>query len=206
MKAIRIFIADDHALMRVGLRSMLGAEPDMEIVGEAANGADAVKRVKCLRPDVVILDLMMPKLNGAEATREIMRELPETKVVILSSFGALAELQQAIACGAVAMQPKEDPTENLIRSIRLVMQGETAFPAEVRRMLAGESPPSPLTERQAVLLSHVVRGLTDKQIADRLDISESGVKKHLKLIFAKLGATNRTEAVAIALRKRLLKM
>ena len=206
MNKIRIFIADDHALMRVGLASMLNAEPDMEIIGEATNGAEAVRLVKELRPSVVIMDLQMPKLNGAEATRKIIKEQPETKVVILSSFGTSVELQQAIAYGAVAMQPKEDPTENLIRSIRLVTQGETVFPPEVRKMLKTSPLPPPLTERQAMLLQHVIQGLTDKQIADRLNISESGVKKHLKLIFAKLGATNRAEAAAIALRKHLLKI
>ena len=121
MKKITIFVADDHALMRVGLRSMLGDEPDMEIVGEAANGKDAVRAVRSLRPDVVIMDLMMPKLNGADATREILQALPDTRIIILSSFGTSAELRQAIADGAVGMQPKEDPTENLIRMISVCL-------------------------------------------------------------------------------------
>ncbi len=208
MKAqpIRIFIADDHALMRVGLRSMLGLEPDLEIVGEAADGEDAVRQVRALRPDVVIMDLMMPKTNGVEATRAILQDLPDTKIVILTSFGTSDELRRAVAHGAVGVQPKEDPTENLITSIRTVMRGETAFPPEVKRMLDAEPPPNPLTDKQAELLRLVIKGQTDKQIADAFGISDSGVKKHLKLIFAKLGATNRTEAAAIALRKHLLKI
>ena len=206
MKAqpIRIFIADDHALMRVGLRSMLGLEPDLEIVGEAADGEDAIRQVRALRPDVVIMDLMMPKTNGIEATRAILQDLPDTKIVILTSFGTSDELRRAVAHGAVGVQPKEDPTENLITSIRTVMRGETAFPPEVKRMLDAEPPPNPLTDKQAELLRLVIKGQTDKQIADAFGISDSGVKKHLKLIFAKLGATNRTEAAAIALRNSLL--
>ena len=206
MKAqpIRIFIADDHALMRVGLRSMLGLEPDLEIVGEAADGEDAIRQVRALRPDVVIMDLMMQKTNGVEATRAILQDLPDTKIVILTSFGTSDELRRAVAHGAVGVQPKEDPTENLITSIRTVMRGETAFPPEVKRMLDAEPPPNPLTDKQAELLRLVMKGQTDKQIADAFGISDSGVKKHLKLIFAKLGATNRTEAAAIALRNSLL--
>ena len=203
-QSIRIFIADDHALMRVGLRSMLGLEPDLEIVGEAADGEDAIRQVRALRPDVVIMDLMMPKTNGVEATRAILQDLPDTKIVILTSFGTSDELRRAVAHGAVGVQPKEDPTENLITSIRTVMRGETAFPPEVKRMLDAEPPPNPLTDKQAELLRLVMKGQTDKQIADAFGISDSGVKKHLKLIFAKLGATNRTEAAAIALRNSLL--
>ena len=204
MKKIRILIADDHALMRVGLCSMLGLEPDMEIVGEAANGRDAVQQALQLRPDVVIMDLMMPKLGGADATHEILRKLPGTRIVILTSFGTSAEMQRAIANGATGVQLKEDPTEDLIRTIREVVQGRTVLPTAIQRT---DAPlPESLTDKQADLLRLVLEGLTDRQIALRLNISESGVKKHLKLIFSKLNATNRTEAVAIALRKQLLKI
>jgi len=202
MKPIRILIADDHALMRVGLRSMLGDEPDLEIVGEAANGADAVRLAKALRPDVVVMDLMMPKLTGAEATQEILQFLPSAKIVILTSFGASDELRRALANGAVGMQPKEDPTENLIRTIHAVCQGKTAIPSDVMRQLEATAPRNPLTEKQSGILKMVVDGLPTKQIASRLDISESGVKKHLQVIFAKIGAASRAEAVSIALRRK----
>ena len=205
MKRIKLFIADDHALMRVGLASMIGIEPDMEIVGEAANGQDAVRAVRSLRPDVVIMDLMMPKLNGADATREILQSLPDTRIIILSSFGSSAELRQAVANGAVGMQPKEDPTENLIRMIRAVHAGQTVFPPDVRKMLAA-APQNSLTDKQAEIMRLVVQGLPTKQIAETVSISESGVKKHLQLIYAKIGASSRSEAVAIALRKHLLKI
>ena len=205
MKRIKLFIADDHALMRVGLASMIGIEPDMEIVGEAANGQDAVRAVRSLRPDVVIMDLMMPKLNGADATREILQSLPDTRIIILSSFGSSAELRQAVANGAVGMQPKEDPTENLIRMIRAVHAGQTVFPPDVRKLLA-TAPQDVLTDKQAEIMRLVVQGLPTKQIAETVSISESGVKKHLQLIYAKIGASSRSEAVAIALRKHLLKI
>ena len=204
MKKIRIFVADDHALMRLGLKSMLELEPDMDIVGECANGIEAVKQVAALSPDVVVLDLMMPMLNGADATREILKIRPGTKIVILPSFGSSAELRRAIAFGALGMQPKEDPTENLIRTIRSVFRGEPSFPPEVRSMLDAPSIQNQLTERQRNILLLVAKGVPNKQIADRFGISESGVKKHMQLIFAKIGASNRAEAVAIALSRLML--
>ena len=172
MKKTRILIADDHALMRVGLRSMLSLEDDLEIVGEATNGEDAVRSALALRPDVVIMDLQMPRLNGADATRQVLRNLPETKVIILTSFGSSADLQRAVANGAVGLQPKEDPTENLIRAIRSVVAGETAFPDGFTPDPVPSSD-NPLTERQTEILRLVVSGQTGKQIAKSLGISEA---------------------------------
>ena len=206
MKLIRILIADDHALMRVGLRSMLSDEPDLKIVGEAANGEEAVRLAKALRPDVVIMDLMMPKLNGSEATRKILQFLPGAKVVILTSFGSSDELREAFANGAVGMQPKEDPTENLIETIHDVVEGKTVIPDEIAKRSEMAALQKPLTDKQCEILRMVIDGLATKQIAARLYISESGVKKHIRVIFNKIGASTRTEAVAIAFRKRLLKM
>ena len=206
MKPIRILIADDHALMRVGLRSMLSDEPDLDIVGEAANGEEVVRLARTLRPDVIIMDLMMPKLNGSEATRKILQFLPSAKVVILTSFGSSDELREAFDNGAVGMQPKEDPTENLIKTIHAVVEGKTVIPDEIATRSETASQQRPLTDKQCEILRMVIDGLATKQIAARLYISESGVKKHIKIIFSKLGAANRTEAVAIALRKHLLKI
>ena len=205
-RKIRVFIADDHALMRVGLRSMLDLEPDIEIVGEATNGEDAVRSVLAIKPDVVIMDLMMPRLNGAEATRRILQSAPQTKIIILTSFGSSEELQQAVSNGAIGLQPKEDPTENLINAIHAVVDGRTAFPPGFTRTPAPDQPIGPLTDRQSKILKLISDGLSGKQIADALDISEAGVKKHVSLICSKLGAANRSEAVAIGLKKHLLKI
>ena len=204
-KKIRVFIADDHALMRVGLRSMLDLEPDIEIVGEATNGEDAVHSALAIRPDVVIMDLMMPRLNGAEATRLILQSMPQAKIIILTSFGSSEELQQAVSNGAVGLQPKEDPTENLINAIHAVVDGRTAFPPSFKRTTRSDLSISPLTDKQSKILKLISDGLSGKQIADALDISEAGVKKHMSLICSKLGAANRAEAVAIALKQHLLK-
>ena len=207
MRKIRIVVADDHALMRVGLRSMLVLEDDMDVVGEASNGKDAVRLADELHPDVIIMDLMMPLIGGAEATRKIHQNDPEAKIIILTSYGSSDELLRAVSNGAVGVQPKEDPTENLIKSIRKVVRGETAFPAEIQRMLAAESSRDQLlTDKQIHILRMVARGFSGKQIADTLEISESGVKKHLQHICAKIGAANRTEAVTLAMRKGLLRL
>ena len=205
MRKIRVFIADDHALLRVGLLSMLKLEPDMEVVGEASNGYDAIQAVLDLRPDVVIMDLQMPRMNGAAATRQIMRALPQTRVIILTSFATSDEMQQAVSYGAVGLQPKEDPIENLIHAIRSVYNGETAFPADFTPRTVSDASPSPLTEKQMVILKMLAEGLIGKQVATRLNISEQGVKKHVRLILTKLGAANRTEAISLAIKKHLLR-
>ena len=204
MKKIRILIADDHALMRLGLKSMIGLQPDMEVVGEAANGQDAVRQASALRPDVVIMDLMMPKLNGADATKAICEARPQTNVVMLTSYGDAADLGRAISNGAVGVQMKDAPTEDLLSAVRKVMAGETAIASEFKSRCEDELPP--LTPKQSDILEAVARGYANKDIAKQFGITEVGVKKHLRLIFAKLGAANRSEAVAIALRRQLLKL
>lgn len=206
MNRIRVFIADDHSLMRMGLKAMLDVYPDVKIVGEAGRGRQAVELVRRLSPDVVIMDLMMPELNGAEATREILSVRPATKIVILTSYGSSIELLQAVQNGAVGVQFKEDPEENIIQVIRAVSKGETRIPAEIRREATNARESKALTPRQSEILHAVSRGLTNKDIAKLFGISDVGVQKHLKLIFAKIGAANRSEATGIALRTHLLKI
>ena len=204
MKKTRILIADDHALMRLGLKSMISLQRDMEVVDEAENGQDAIDKAAALRPDVIIMDLMMPKVNGAEATKSICDAQPETNVIILTSYGDAADLSRAVANGAVGVQLKDAPTENLLSAIRTAMAGGTAIASEFRGQCETSLPA--LTEKQSEILHSVVRGYANKDIAKQFGISEAGVKKHLRLIFAKLGAANRSEAVGIALRKHLLKL
>ena len=206
MKKTSVLIADDHSLLRMGMRSMLRQEADMEVVGEAVDGEMAVELVNKLKPDVVVMDLMMPKLNGADATKTIIERHPDAKVIILTSFGTASDLQRAISYGAVGALTKEAPGENLVKAIRLVCAGETAISAEIADAADSDSAQPLLTDKQSEILQSVVQGRTNRQIADRFDISEDGVKKHLRLIFAKLGASSRAEAVAIALRKHLLKI
>ena len=206
MKTIRVLIADDHTIVRIGLKALLGAEKDIEIVGEAKNGEMAVKEAIRLQPDVVIMDLMMPKMDGAAATAALRDRLPEAKVIILTTFGSSDGIAHAIESGAAGALMKTADDAALISTIRSVAGGMTVISPEIRRLLA-EDPPIPvLTSRQTEVLQSMMRGLTNHDIAKQLGIRQDGVNEHVAAILAKIGAANRTEAVAIALRKHLLKL
>ena len=203
---IRVLIADDHTIVRIGLRTLLGAEKDIEVVGEAKNGEMAMKEALRLRPDVVIMDLMMPKMDGAEATAVLHERLPETKVIILTTFGSSDGIAHAIESGAAGALMKTADDAALISTIRSVAGGKTVISPDIKRLLA-EDPPIPvLTTRQTEVLQSMMRGLTNRDIAKQLGIRQDGVNEHVAAILAKIGAANRTEAVAIALRKHLLKL
>ena len=201
---LRIVIADDHSLMRVGIRSMLDMQTDMSVVGEAEDGQSAVKIASELRPDVIVMDLMMPLVSGAEATRQIKEFSPDTKIIILTSFGTAIEMARAIEYGADGALLKEMPSDQLITAIRTVARGEPSFAAEILHASRNLSEALQLTDKQLQVLKLMVRGLTDKDIARQLDISRSGVQKHTMAIFAKLGAANRAEATSIAFETHLL--
>ena len=201
-----ILIADDHSIMRMGLKSMLNVQPDMSVVGEAANGQQAVELAETLKPDVVIMDLMMPELDGADATRRIVATNPAAKVIILTSFGNDTAVLRAIRNGASGIQLKEDDEDLLLGTIRKTVQGDICIPNDLlQRARSPEDTPA-LTRKQSEILHYVSRGLTNKDIARLFGITEVGVQKHLKLIFAKVGAANRSEAVTIALSQHLLKI
>lgn len=202
---IRILIADDHALLRVGLNMMLNTQPDMTVVGEVGNGRDAVARAEELRPDIVVMDLMMPKLDGAEATKQILETLPETKIIILTSYGTSADLVRAMSNGAVGAQMKGSPIDAILKAIRTVYSGSKAIAPEIQRFLTEDATPSELSKRQREVLLGVSQGHTSDHIAADLGISVSAVKQHIASACEKLGAASRAEAVTIALRKNLLK-
>ena len=206
MKPIRILIADDHALVRVGLATLLQFHNDLQVVGEAENGREAVSRARKLRPDVIVMDLMMPVLDGLEATRHIHAELPDIRIIILTSFGTSADVTHAINAGATGAIMKDAPNDELIDAIRKVAAGKTVFSSEIRKMIRDDPEPPELTSRQTEVLESIMRGLTNVDIGKQLSISPDAVKQHLNAICEKLGAANRTEAVAIALRKHLLKI
>ena len=200
----RIMLADDHALMRVGIRSMLESQGDFNVIGECCDGESAVRMALETRPDVVIMDLMMPKMNGAEATKKILESLPQTRIIVLTSFGTSSEMSRAIQAGAAGALLKESPSEELIKAILAVRDGKTAIHQEVLDYLDAIKSQPEFTERQLEILKAVAEGWPDKTIADRFHISIAGVRKHLNAILSKLGANSRTEAVAIALRNHLL--
>ncbi len=206
MGKIRILVADDHAIVRVGLVTLLGRVPDFEIVGEAGNGAVAVSKALKLTPDVVVLDLVMPKMDGVEATAALHEKLPDTKVLILSSFGTSEDLSRALNAGAVGAILKNAANSELVSTIRRVAAGKRTVSPEIENMLANDPPVPELSPRQRDILESITRGLTNNQIAMQFEISPESVKTHIAKLFEKIGAASRSEAVSIALRKHLLKI
>ena len=202
---IRVLIADDHAMVRMGLASLLGTEPDIEVVGEAEDGDDAVKKAVSLRPDVVVMDLVMPNKDGAEATSEIHGLLPEAKILLLTTFGTADGVAHALASGATGAMMKNADFSDLAAAVRTVASGGNAVSPEIERFIREDPPVTNLTKRQGEILAAVVRGLTNDDIAKQFSIQRSSVKDHLTAIFEKLGAANRAEAISIALRKHLLR-
>ena len=205
-KPIRILIADDHAVVRRGLRSLIQTEKDFLVIGEASNGIEAVESTLRLKPDVVIMDLIMPEKSGAEAITEIMTQIPETRIIILTTFGTVDDMARAIESGAAGALLKTSDENELIAAIRTVAANGYAISSEVQQLMA-ENPPAPqLTSRQLEVLNSMSQGFSNADIAGQLGIKEFSVREHVAGIMAKLEASNRAEAVAIALRKRLLKL
>lgn len=205
MKKTRILIADDHSLMRAGLISLISVTDDLETVGEADNGRQAVELVRELRPDVVVMDLMMPELNGAEATKLIHDEFPEVKIIILTSFGTSAEMSRAIRNGATGALMKDTATADFLKTIRAVAAGNSAISDPLKKMAQADATTLRLTDHQLEMLSYAVKGLSYPEIARQFSVTVITVKKTMQTIFAKIGAANRAEAIAIAYQKHLIK-
>ena len=203
---IRVLIADDHAVVRMGLSALLGAEDDIEIVGEAKNGEETVREALRLMPDVVIMDLVMPKKDGVAATAELCEKLPSVRVLILTSYSTSDGIAHAIEAGAVGALMKSAENESLISAIRAVHAGKRVIPAVVKRLMAEDPPVPELSPRQLEILASITKGLSNDDIAKQLGIGKASIKTHVLALFQKLGAANRAEAVAIALRKHLLKI
>ena len=206
MKRIRVLIADDHTIVRIGLKALFTEEADLEVVGEAKNGVEAVKMALETNPDVVIMDLQMPKKDGVEATRELAEKLPSAAIAILTTYGTSDGIAHALQAGARGAMLKTADDARLVSAIRRIAAGEDYVSPDIRKLLA-ENPPVPeLSVRQREILQSLTTGLTNKEIAQQLGIRRDSVEDHINTLFAKLGATNRAEAVAIALRKHLLKI
>jgi NarL family two-component system response regulator LiaR len=207
---IRVLIADDHAVVRQGLRTFLELQEDIEVVADACDGEEAVSAVLDGRPDVVLMDLVMPGLDGIEATRRILRERPATRVIALTSFLDDEKVLPAVRAGAAGYLLKDVEPEQLVRAIHTVHRGEAllhpAATATVMRELAGHAEPVDetdlgLTGREREVLTLVARGLPNKLIARELGIAEKTVKTHVSSILAKLGVTDRTQAALLAVRR-----
>ena len=205
MKNIRVLIADDHAIVRHGLCALLGTERGIEVVGEAKDGNEAVARTKQLAPDVVIMDIVMPRKDGVEATEEIRAAVPSAKIVVLTSFGTSDKISRAIEAGATGALMKTAEDRELLSAIRTVASGGRVISPVVRKLISTDPPAPELTPRQLEILQAMARGLTNKDIAKMFSIRTDGVNEHVLAILAKLGAANRTEAVATAIRKQLIR-
>ena len=201
---IRILIADDHAVVRAGLSTLLGTESDIEIVAQAKNGKEAVAMAIETRPDVVIMDLRMPEMDGAEATIELLHQLPATKILVLTSFGEADGVAHALESGAAGAITKTAEDAELVSVVRRIAAGKKYISPEIRKLLHDNPPVPKLTPRQLEILGYIVKGLTNRDIAGMLKIREDTVEEHVNLILAKIGAANRTEAVSIAIRKQLV--
>ncbi|MFK0101128.1 response regulator [Streptomyces sp. NPDC091040] len=205
---LRIVLADDHTVMRAGLVALLGSEPTLDIVGEASNGREAVALVERLRPDVALLDLRMPVLDGVGATTEIVEGPAPTRVLILTTYDTDADIERGVEAGATGYLLKDATREQLVDAIHAASRGETVLaPRVAQRLVAKMRRPAPvaLTARESDVLEAVADGLSNAEIGRRLFIGEATVKTHLLRIFAKLDVNDRTRAVVVALDAGLLK-
>ena len=204
MKKIAILIADDHEVVRAGLAAIFRYQRDFTVAGEAKDGAEALARAQELRPDVVVMDLAMPGMNGVAATPAIRRAVPEAKIVILTTYASSSEVHLALEAGALGAVSKDAPTTTLVAAIRDVARGRQAFSPDIAGEIAATERPV-LTGRQLEILEALTRGLSNHDIAVMCHISEDGVKAHLKALFANLNVANRLEAAAYALKIHLVR-
>ena len=207
--SVRVLVVDDHPVVRDGLRGMLAEHPDLEVVGEAADGVAALAHVARDRPDVVLMDLRMPGLDGVSATERLRRDHPQVHVVVLTTYDEDRDIVRAVEAGATGYLLKDTPRDELARAVRAAARGEPVLTPRVAARLLGRlrEPPAPsLTEREVEVLRHVARGLTNRAVGRALHLSEATVKTHLLHAFAKLGVDDRTAAVTVALERGLLRL
>lgn len=201
---IRVLTVDDHDLVRKGIAAILSTEPDLQLVAEANSGEDAILLHRQHRPDVTLMDLRLPLKNGIETTREIRSEAPGAKIIALTSYDGDQDIYRALEAGVRGYLLKEMVHTEVVRAIRIVHGGKRFIPLEVTQQLNGFFPEVALTPREAEVLSLVARGFGNKEIGDVLGTASGTVKAHVQSILSKLGAKDRTHAVAIALRRGII--
>jgi DNA-binding NarL/FixJ family response regulator len=202
--SIRIFTVDDHAMLREGIAAVIGSQPDMQIVGEASNGVEAVERFGELRPDVTLMDLQMPELNGIDALQAIRAQHPNARVIVLTTYAGDVQAVKALKVGAAGYLLKNTLRRELLDAIRAVHAGKRHVTAEIASEIALNVAQDPLSERELEVLAAVATGKSNKEVARQLVVSEDTVKGHLKIIFLKLGVNDRTQAVMLAMRRGII--
>lgn len=214
MDTIKILIADDHPMMREALRTALEDEPDLQVVGEAGNGKEAIKLVEQLNPDVILMDLLMPEMNGLEAIAQLQKSHPQTKILVVTSLEDEQKVLEAIQAGALGYFPKTAPRPYLLEAIRKVADGVPYLPSGIaQKLFKGlremKAPPAgrsavdePLTSRQEDVLVLLGEGRSDREIGEMLHLTEATVRSHVHNIIQRLGVKNRTQAVATIHQKR----
>ena len=210
---IKVFVTDDHSIVRKGIKATLELVPDMEFIGEASNGREAVERVASLNPDVILMDLMMPVMDGVEAIRQIKAQNPDIRILVLTTFAGEDKIFPAIKAGALGYQLKDSDPDELVDAIRQVYRGESALhPIVARKVLQELSKPAekektptsePLTPREMEILRFVAQGMENPEIAEKLFISEATVRTHVSNIMSKLHLASRTQVALFALREGL---
>jgi len=203
-RTIRILIADDHALLREGVATLLGAEPDMKVVGEASNGEQAVEKFRMHRPDVTLMDLQMPGLSGIDAIARIRSEFPDARIIVLTTYTGDSQVIGALRAGARAYLLKAHVHRELPEIIRAVHAGQKRIPPEIAAEVAEHVADEALTLREVDVLRLIAAGNGNKQIADQLSIGEASVKSHVANILSKLGANDRAHAVTLGLKRGII--
>ena len=205
-EAIRIMVVDDHPVLRAGIAAIIDGQSDMVLTAEAANGADAIEQYRNCKPDVTLMDLQMPRMNGVDAIAAIRKEFPKARIIVLTTYAGDAQAMRALRAGAVGYLLKSVLRKELLDTVRQIHAGRRHIPADIAQEIAFNATGENLSEREVAILNHVAAGKANKEIGWLMSISEDTVKAHLRSIFSKLDASDRTQAVTSALRRGIIEL